>query len=163
MLSFKVHDDVYKKAHGDYNVPYIIQAWDWLNNIHKSYENDILQIDLSRFPLLLNKKGRIRQDRKRVSDPFWTKDNPYPINSLTSDESIYEFMETNKTHIMIQTRDDITDLLKIKNEDPKNNVILITQYICSKDTLDDVSFQRAVAVCFIIRIKHNKEICISLT
>src|SRR4051812_14527725 len=91
ICEWNIHKDIYIKASGEHNVKWIMIAWTWLKNIHDDYPTDILQLDLARFPLMVDEKNKIKPDLKKLNNPFWTLDNPYPINSLSNDEGLFEF------------------------------------------------------------------------
>jgi hypothetical protein len=163
--AFNIHKDIYTKAHGEHNAPWLLKAITWLQNIHNAYPTDILQLDLARFPLLLDEKDNVREDRKNPTSSYWSPNNPYPINSLTNDDAIFEFMSNpERTHIMIQTKEDITALVAEKNRKPRTTMLIATQYIASYNptkALMGECKQRAVMIMIIVRIK-KKELFISL-
>jgi hypothetical protein len=136
MMEWNIHKDIYEKACGNHNMQWFMKAWPWLKNIHEEYPTDILQLDLARFPLMLDDKGKIKKDLKKINNPFWTPDNPYPINSIAADDGVLEFIDMPKTeqkHIMIQNRADIVQLIKEKNENPESVILVAAQYITSSE------------------------------
>jgi hypothetical protein len=117
--SWSVHKDIYEKANGENSAQVFIGAWPWLKNIHTSYPSDVLQLNTIKFPLL--------EKHRKASDPFWTSTNPHPINSIQDDRGIIEFVENNK-EIMIQSIEEVTELLALKNVNPKEVILTLVTY-----------------------------------
>jgi hypothetical protein len=126
-FSWNIHRSVYKLAHGDMNVEWLLRTWPLLRHYHRDYPEDILQLDLSRIPFLFDEKKRLRKDRLDRNDEFWSEDIPYPINAITKDEAIWEFVDDpQRKHILVQTREEIAVILKSRDA---NNIAVATQYL----------------------------------
>jgi len=155
-----IHKDIYIKASGDHNLPWFLKVWQWIYNIHKEYKHDILQVDLARVCLLFDERGKLIKERKLVNCPFWTGENPYPINSLTDNNSIIEFIDDpQKKHIMIQNRERVLELLAEKDADPTRIILVAAQYIVSRTpeiALENESLQTPVFVLFKVKLNVKK-------
>lgn len=111
-----------------------VELWPLLERIHQDYPKDIFYIDISRLHHFFDPQTK-RLNPKRVynQDPFWTPDNPFPINSISSDEeilSIWDRKPAGSEHIIFtQMKREVAAMVAMKNLDPANTILVAGFYI----------------------------------
>ncbi|HXT82920.1 MAG TPA: hypothetical protein VN704_00985 [Verrucomicrobiae bacterium] len=104
-----------------------------IKSLHERFPTDILHLDLQRIHLLFDENGKVISERLIIDkNPFWHAKNPFPINSIDSDQEILSIWDRKvpgtANFIFTQLGDDIQKLIDIKNKD-SNTVLLVCQFM----------------------------------
>lgn len=110
----------------------IIQLFPVLKNVHQQYPTDIIHLDFDRMGFLFDEKQNIRKELVNPEHSFWSTQNPFPINSIGNDDEILSIWDrkpsgTNNL-IFTQSKTVIQSLIKLKNENPLNTVLIVGVY-----------------------------------
>lgn len=142
----------------------IIQLFPIIESIHSYFSNDIICIDMERVKLLFN-NGDLDKNLIDSTNPFWTKTNPFPINSIASDKEILSIWDripqgTQKL-IFTQNKKDIESLIDLKNKNPLNTILVLCTYFREKkdekDKDENEKKYTEICTCYMIRLIIDKD------
>jgi hypothetical protein len=117
--NIQVHKDIYEKFEGTKTIPLFLNAIEWLRKIHYTYPNDILTLDISQYAKLI-----YEPDLRDPRNKFWSKNNPFPINSCILPAEIADILTTRSC---VQTAERINHILS-QAENDSNMMIVCTTY-----------------------------------
>lgn len=137
----------------------IIQLYPIIKNLHKQFETDIIHIDLERVELLFNEQRNIIRELVNPENPCWHPENPFPINCIANDEEIASIWDrkppgTEKL-VFTQRKIDIEALIKLKNENPLNTILLVCTFYKTMQKEEKVLISE-VCTCYMIRLIFPK-------
>lgn len=111
----------------------VINIWPMIEGFHQMNIKDIIYVDLSRIHHLVNSEGKIIKERFNTKNPFWTPTNPFPINSISSDEEVLSIwdrkVQGSQNIILTQLKKDVELLIAIKNKSPQNTTLVVVNYV----------------------------------
>lgn len=134
-----------------------IELWPLLQKLNSQYPTDITYIDFSRIQHCFDPNSK-RLDPKKVNNqhPFWTEDNPFPINSISSDEEILSIWDRkppgSQNLIFTQLKSEVALMIAMKNQKPSETMLVVGHYIKEVriEGKEKVQYP-SVVVCFMIR------------
>jgi hypothetical protein len=153
MYEWQIHEKIYEIADGSMTIPILMAAWPMLHKIHNAFPKDVIQLNLTRFIDLFDRNGKMLEDRKKPTSSYWSKANPYPINSIYDDRGILNIYEkSDENCIRLQNLEQIKKLLECRNENPARTILIISSHISVQNDQ-----KKIVWICFAIKhISGNK-------
>jgi len=108
---------------------WVMRLKPFIMSINQKYPETIY-VDLSRISTLFDENNRPIQERWNSDDPFWTKDNPLPINVIGDDNEMLALWpddpNAKKNAIFPQTREIVAWSMAVRNAN-KNNIVIVCQ------------------------------------
>lgn len=119
-----------------YVAEWLLRLLPFIKQIHKTYHETIF-VDLTRVALLFDEKLEPLKERWDSDNPFWTVDNPLPINSIGDDQDLLTLWPSNRTNetkiIFPQTRDAAQFMMNVRTEHSENNIVIACQDLLTMD------------------------------
>jgi hypothetical protein len=133
----------------------IIQLFPIIKNIHKQFPTDIIHADLMRMELLFE-DGKINKTRINPENPFWSPENPFPINSIANDDEILSIWDRvppgSGKLIFTQKKTDVQQLIKLKNENSPGTILIVGTF-CKTMKAKRKILVSEVCTCYMIEMK----------
>ena len=111
----------------------LIDLWPLIKHLHKEYPKDIIYVDFSRVHHFYDPVEKtIKASRVNNQDPFWTKENPFPLNCISNDAEVLSIWDLKKgvtKSFKHQKYWEVQAMIAMKNGNPEKTVIIVGEYI----------------------------------
>jgi len=108
---------------------WVMRLKPFIMSINEKYPETIY-VDLSRIHTLFDDKKRPIQERWNSDHPFWTAENPLPLNVIADDSEMLALWPTDPkvkpNAIFPQKRETVEWAMQVRNKN-KNNIIIVCQ------------------------------------
>lgn len=107
---------------------WLMKMFNTIKTLHEKFKETVY-IDLNRVHLLYDEKGEILKERWDEQSPFWTQENPLPINVIQNDNELLELwqLSSDQKYFFPQDRNDVHWLFQIRNLHQTTNMAVVCQ------------------------------------
>jgi hypothetical protein len=126
--------------------------------LHAKFKETIF-VDLTRVHMLFNEKGEPLKEQWDENSPYWTKENPLPINVIGSDTELLEIWDTatGLQTIFQQTKSDVQWLFQIRSLHDSSNMAIVCQDVIEMETDELNKVKMPTLTAYLIQRFQNEK------